>query len=440
MNALGVSPQAFIPVVWAALAALLVGVAWAQGRWTIAPEWSRKAVHVGMGLACAAFPWLFTEFWQVAVTVAGATALLLAVRFVPALQMRFGSVLGGVGRSSLGDVFFPLSVLLLFAQAGREPVFYVVPMLLLALADAAAALVGTSWGRRSFTADEGLKTWEGSLAFLAVALLCVAVPLLIARSELGWRIGLVALCIALVTMLLEASAWRGLDNLFVPLAALVMLRLYVPMPVVDLLERLAVLAGLFVVFLATRRHALMREGTLLGAALAVYLCWVIGGWQWVIAPLMLWLLHPLLVDGGTRGEDLPMHSHPALLGLALPPLAWLFAAHFTQQPKLFGAFTLALAAHLAMTAVSLLRTDRLPRGLCRAAGFGLLCGWLVLMPFGLMTGASAVLNAGVLAAALAAIAFHLLLPRLAATVPHWTCRAALATAASLLLAFWRGPL
>lgn len=428
-----------IPAVWAALAALLAGVAWAQGRWTIAPEWSRKAVHVGMGLVCAAFPWLFNEFWQVAVMVTGATGLLLAVRFVPALQTRFGRVLGGVGRSSLGDLFFPAAVLLLFALTGGERVLYVVPMLLLALADAAAALVGTSWGKRSFTADEGLKTWEGSAAFLVVAFFCAWLPLLLAVPELGARAALVALCVALVTMLLEASAWRGLDNLFVPLAVLVMLRLYVPMPEADLWERLAVLGGLFIVFLATRRHALMREGTLLGAALAVYLCWVIGGWQWVIAPLTLWLLHPLLVDGGTRGEDLPVHSHPALLALALPPLAWLFAAHFTGESRLFGAFTLALAAHLAMTAVSLRRTDRLPRGLCRAAGFGLLCGWLTFMPFGLMTGAAQTLNAGVLAAALAAIVFHLLLPRLSATVPHWVCRAALATAASLLLAFWEGP-
>ncbi len=434
------NPLLAILGIWAALAALVAGLAWAQQQWTIAPEWSRKAVHVGMGLVCTAFPWLFTEFWQVAVTVAGATTLLLAIRLVPALQMRFGRVLGGVGRSSMGDVFFPVSVLLLFAQAGHEPVFYVVPMLLLALADAAAALVGTSWGRRSFTADEGFKTWEGSLAFLAVAFLSAVLPLLLARPELGGRAALVALCIALVTMLLEASAWRGLDNLFVPLAALVMLRLYVPMPEADLWERLAVLGGLFIVFLATRRHALMCEGTLLGAALAVYLCWVIGGWQWVVAPLTLWLLHPLLVDAGTRGEDLPVHTHPALLGLALPPLAWLFAAFFLERPKLFGAFTLALAAHLAMTAVALRRTDRMPHGLSRAAGFGLLCGWLAFMPFGLMTGAGASLNVGVLGAALAAIGFHLLLPRLEATVPHWTCRAALATGASLLLALWKGPL
>ena len=440
MNALGVSSLLFIPLVWAALALLVAGLAWAQGRWTIAPEWSRKAVHIVMGLVCTAFPWLFTEFWQVVVTVTGATLLLLAVRFVPALQVRFGSVLSGVDRSSLGDVFFSLSVLLLFALAGREPVFYVVPMLLLTLADTAAALVGMSWGRHCYTADEGFKTWEGSLAFLAVAFLCVALPLFLAQPEQGWRTVLVALCIAVVTMMLEASAWRGLDNLFVPLAALAMLRLYVPMPVVDLWERLAVLASLFVLFLATHRHALMREGTLLGAALVVYLCWVIGGWKWVIAPLTLWLLQPLLVDRKTRSEDLPFHSHPALLGLALPPLAWLFAAYFLKQPKLFEAFTLALAVHLAMTAVSLRRTDRKPRGLFWAAGFGLLCGWLTFVPFGLMTGEGAFLNAGVLVAGLTAIVFHLLLPRFDTPVPHWTCRAALATAASLLLAFWKGPL
>ncbi len=401
MKAFGVSPLLLIPSVWVALAALVAGLAWAQSRWTIAPEWSRKSVHVGMGLVCAVFPWLFTEFWQAAVTVAGASTLLMAVRFVPALQVRFGSVLGGVGRSSLGDVFFPASVLLLFALAGREPVFYVVPMLLLALADAAAALVGTSWGRRSFTADEGLKTWEGSLAFLGVAFLCIWLPLFLSAPEFGARTAVVALCIALVTMLLEASAWRGLDNLFVPLAALVMLRVYWSMPVADLLERLAVLAGLFGVFLVTRRHALMREGTLLGAALAVYLCWVIGGWQWVVAPLTLWLLHPLLIDGGTRGEDLPVHSHPALLALALPPLAWLFAAHFTAEPKLFGAFTLALAAHLAMTAVALRRTDWQRFGLGRAAGWGGLCGAVICLPFGWLVGEIAAALAGVLASALA---------------------------------------
>ena len=78
----------------------------------------------------------------------------------------------------------------LYALTALEPVLYVVPLLLLGLADPAAALAD---GRRA--GEEGTSR-EASVAFAAVAFLCVHVPLLVftptGRAESLWVAAIVA--------------------------------------------------------------------------------------------------------------------------------------------------------------------------------------------------------------------------------------------------------
>ena len=64
------------------------------------PEVARKSVHVSMGLACVAFPWLFDRPLPVWVLAATATTLLAILRLVPALQHGVGSALHGIKREA----------------------------------------------------------------------------------------------------------------------------------------------------------------------------------------------------------------------------------------------------------------------------------------------------------------------------------------------------
>ena len=72
----------------------------------VAGEWTRKLMHVGMGLATLSFPWLFDEVWPVLVLTGGFVIVMLALRFLPGL----GGVVTGVSRVSWGEVYFPVAV------------------------------------------------------------------------------------------------------------------------------------------------------------------------------------------------------------------------------------------------------------------------------------------------------------------------------------------
>ena len=114
-------------------------------------------------------------------------------------------------------------------------------------------------------------------------------------------------------VLLEAVAWRGLDNVFVPVGVFLLLRVWLTLDVAGLLARLAVIAMLLGVVLWARRQTTLRDAALAGAALFGFVVWALGDWRWVVPPAVLFLGYtrvfpprrPLLPgddDGGVTGE------------------------------------------------------------------------------------------------------------------------------------------
>jgi len=273
----------------------LIGGLWLLGRvFTIEAETSRKAVHIGMGLLVLTFPLLFHSAWPVvglALLAAGALVLLRVGR------MRTegpGKVLLGVKRSSLGDLYFPASVALLFALAQGQWLLYCIPILVLTLADASAALVGTRWGRHGYTTSAGHKSIEGSAAFFAVAFACVFVPLVIWGSRDALAAALIATVIGLVVCALEAISLQGRDNLYVPFAVFVLLTVYTAHTNETLLLRLLMLLCTFGLAYVFRRRTTLDDGALVGAALTGYAGLAVGGWTWLLPPLILLLSYTRL--------------------------------------------------------------------------------------------------------------------------------------------------
>ncbi|MGH8692551.1 MAG: diacylglycerol/polyprenol kinase family protein [Burkholderiales bacterium] len=196
------NPWIAIALVLAVLTSSMVLLS--AGRYALSAEARRKLLHVEMGLVALGFPWLFAAAWPVLLLAGLALAWFGLLRACSRLQAWCGPVLEASGRGSIGAIWFVCGVCLTFLLSNGDAVAYCTAIMVLTLADTAAALVGQRLGRAR-------KSVEGSLAFFCVAF-AVAFVMLQALAA--------ALLVALVTTAIEALLGRGLDNLFVPLGAL----------------------------------------------------------------------------------------------------------------------------------------------------------------------------------------------------------------------------
>ena len=142
---------------------------------------------------------------------------MLVLRLPRFATAGIGSTVHGVERKSYGELFLALCVGFLFFFSLGKPVLYVLPIAVLTLSDAAAALIGTRYGRRHFQVEAGTKSLRRRRDVLP--------------GDVDRRHGAAAaddrdraastscccrLLIAAFGALVEADSWRGFDNLFVP--------------------------------------------------------------------------------------------------------------------------------------------------------------------------------------------------------------------------------
>lgn len=175
-----------------------------------AKEWSRKVVHIGAGqvILIAYTLGVPTSWGIVAAAIAGVVTLL-------SYRMPIFPSISGVGRQSWGTFFYAVSIGTLMALFwDRLPELAVLGILVMAWGDGLAALVGINWGRHPLPGTS--KSWEGTLTMFCVSTLVAALSLSpIATLELLW----IAPLVGLGATLLELIAWRGIDNLTVPIGS-----------------------------------------------------------------------------------------------------------------------------------------------------------------------------------------------------------------------------
>ena len=250
----------------------------------------------------------------------------------------------------MGELYFPTAVAIVFWLArGQSPLLFCIPMLVLTLADATGALIGLRYGLNRFTG--GHKTFEGSLAFAVVAFFCVHVPLLLWSDTGRVETLLIAATLALLVMLLEGTAWRGLDNLFLPIGGYFLLRAYLPLTAAELLPRLLVTVGLVLAVLVSRRSTTLVDDSLLAGAFLCYVTWAVAGWRWLVPPAILFVgyewFSPRTVENSRR-----IHSVAAVLAIWAAAILWLTLSRTLDQPALVYPFTLVFACHMAIFGLS----------------------------------------------------------------------------------------
>ncbi len=377
------NPLHGIGAVLCVLGLLLAVASWAWRGGRLGDEAARKSVHLGMGLICCTFPWLFAQAWPVLVLGAIAVAVLAALRLVTGLRRGLGSALHGVDRQSWGELAFPIAVAGVWYLADGSLVRYLVPVLALTFADAAAALVGQRWGRWRYQAQGGMKSWEGSLALFVVGTVVVVLPLELLTTTGRWESLLIGVTIGWLIMLAEAVAWRGLDNLFLPVLVAVLLERFLPLGVTALTCRLLTMLALTAVAWLLRKRSTLHDAAGFGGVLATYAAFGLNDWRWLFAPLVVYLLYPRL-SPPTAANSERVHELDAVAAVALPGLVWAFLAWRVPAAELLLAYHASWAAQLAIIGVARFAYDDPQRSLPGVVAQALAMSLVVLLPLPLL--------------------------------------------------------
>lgn len=374
-----------IGLVLGAVAGLMAGLALYQRRYAPHPEWVRKLMHIGSGLVALSLPWLFDDPGPVILLAVIAAVAMAALKWLAALRDTLGRVTGSVLRSTLGEICFPVAAGILFVLARGDRLLYSIPLLILTFADASAALIGVFYGVRRYTTSDGTKTLEGSLAFFQAAFLSTLVPILLFTTLGRVETLLIALLMALLSMLLDAIAWWGLDNLLIPLLSFLMLRVFMGLDAAALSLHLSVTAIMMVFAVVWRTRTTLNDSALLATAIYGYLCWTLGGWQWVLPPLLLFLSYNILSPTDVEKNTRP-YTVQVVLGVGTVGLFWLILDAARPASNFYFPYMLSFAAQLAMIGLArYMRLRRAPTSLLVI--WSSFVSWLVLfIPYAVVAG------------------------------------------------------
>ena len=174
-------------------------------------EVSRKLSHILSGLILAFLPFVGAQFY---VPLAIGVSFILILSLSKAGRLPFLTI-SYLHKKRGGAIVFPISLILMSLIFFENHHVYLMSMLILALADPLAAFVGLTIGRKKLLH----KTFEGSLAFTAMAFTVICGCHLFFNGHLTWSFAGSAFLISCVLAFAELVTRKGLDNLVVPVLA-----------------------------------------------------------------------------------------------------------------------------------------------------------------------------------------------------------------------------
>lgn len=190
-------------------------------------EFTRKVVHIGVGMLIWLVPLLFDDWRPFVYTCflfAGLTFLDNRFRFFKAMASKDDA-------GNLGTFYFPLAAAAVVWYFWGQPGLLVGAIMPLTWGDGMAEVIGRRYGRRRYTIFNHTRSLEGSAAFVGFGALTTMLALLVYQAPavaLGPALA-AALVVALAAAVVEAVTISGLDNLTVTATAMLLLTLW-PFP------------------------------------------------------------------------------------------------------------------------------------------------------------------------------------------------------------------
>jgi len=197
-------------------------------RLNIKGEISRKFAHFVSTLATVIFPYIFSSHWYVLVLA----IIFFIVLFITKNGTQLKSI-HDIDRKSIGSYLLPLSIYITFfiSEQLDNKLLYILPMLILAISDPMAAIVGISLKKNNhkiiiFGIDTK-KSIFGSGAFFLSSLIISLIALYFNRISFDTTTLLIAFLVALVSSIGELLSWRGSDNISIPISVILVLTIFI---------------------------------------------------------------------------------------------------------------------------------------------------------------------------------------------------------------------
>ncbi len=237
---------------------------------------ARKLFHMGGGLICCLGAIICPTYIEGCIAALAATVAVVAMRLLS--RLGFSDFLySGSDEKSLGDILFPAAVLLMAWVTRIDRLSFILPVLIMSLADCSAAFVGKAIGTTNLAGySEDKKSAEGSLAFFAVSFAASTLACAV-WSNIGInKILLISFIIALCCTMAEMFSSRGTDNLIIPIIAYLLIKTLPAFSLVTIILFAALISLLFIssmisaAAMVTTFFCALRYCALLFVALVLY--------------------------------------------------------------------------------------------------------------------------------------------------------------------------
>jgi uncharacterized protein (TIGR00297 family) len=263
--------------------AFLFELSW---RKAIIPQWlSRKFLHISAVGACAIVT-LFLESLMLLIYLVATFEILLI--YLVASGKLFAD---NKSKKSWGIALFPIPylALLYFFENERELIF--LPMIILAVSDAFACIVGTLTAKKYYTLTGDKKSIIGSFVFFLSSFILLFIFWNSPQKNEEYLVSI--LMIALILSALEALGSNGSDNLLIPSGAALLMLIEMRNPF-QLTEYLVLISLLLVfVVLMLKMRWLQMSGALCAALLGFFV-WRFAGWEF-LTPLVWFLASSTII-------------------------------------------------------------------------------------------------------------------------------------------------
>jgi phytol kinase len=307
------------------------------------PEWTRKLVHLGGGMIGIFLPWLIESPLVVLVLTVSLSSIFLLGDKTKLLKS-----LHGVERKSRGSEYYPLAIWLVFVIAADRPWLYLSAVLVLALADAFAALIGSRYGAVRYEVEDSYKSLEGSVVFFFIAFMALHLPMLLMTNLPRATCVLAALLVAMLVTIFEAISLEGTDNIFIPIAVVFVLQKITTKPVAEIAyQNLSLVAIVVGIALLDWKFRWFNVGGALTVMLFIFATWSLGSRRWS-APVFIALAALVTIRTLLASRvEAPLKVRTISRALMVPFLFLLTANMTGRYDFFYGPYVAACAAVLA---------------------------------------------------------------------------------------------
>ena len=317
-------------------------------------ELTRKLLHIGSGLIALLFPLIFKTLTGVVYLGIFFIIVLLLLRNMEKFSGGIGKALRKEERKSRGDLYFIVSIVILWVFSYSNRILYYIPLLILIFPDALAALGGVRFGKIKYKSVVGEKSVEGSAIFFFVTLLITLGSLLLfTRLGLAESV-IISLLMAFLSMILEAISWRGLDNIFVPVLSFFILKSSMEADIFTTGINLLVTIILFLIVIFGKKYASLSDDAALTGAFYCYFVWITGGLKWTMATLFLYVLYRAVTVKPDFDKKEPYDFFTMLI-ICLPALFWLVIYRITNIENIFYVYLTVISSHLSVIGTARMR-------------------------------------------------------------------------------------